>query len=115
LGIEEIETRADFYEPPYLGTPNPDEMFGTSDGEVFYGEEGADDIFGGGGGDCMKGDGGFDIMLGGFFKDTMVGGSIGHAPSNRDCCNRSDCAALNHESFSRDQGFGLRCERLCSG
>ena len=44
---------ADFFQPPTIGTPDPDEMFGTNEGEVFKGFEGADTIFGERGGDQL--------------------------------------------------------------
>jgi Ca2+-binding RTX toxin-like protein len=65
---------ADFFQPPYFGTPDPDEMFGTAEGEVFYGEEGADNIFGEGGGDRIDGGDHNGTLLGGDGADTLVGG-----------------------------------------
>jgi Ca2+-binding RTX toxin-like protein len=64
---------ADFFEPPYIGTPNPDEMFGTPEGEVFMGFEGADDIFGEGGGDKIYGGGDGDWIEGGAGNDRIWG------------------------------------------
>ena len=73
---------ADFFEPPYDGTPNPDEMFGTPNGEVFFGMGGADNIFGEGGGDKIYGGGDGDELFGGNSRYAMqkVFGWYGKVP-----------------------------------
>ena len=56
-----------------FGTPNPDHMEGTLEGEVMWGEAGADNMFGNGGGDKLYGGADGDDMHGGAGNDRLWG------------------------------------------